>query len=243
MHRHAVHRPAPDVEGLPGTVSPEQVMERAGQAVHAALDFFAVSSDWKVEVRRGQLTDDMVASCHADTAYLRAIISLDVDYYCRRPGALWGDMGHEVAHLVTSELMDLLEDLPADDPTRLRLRAAHRIGIERATTRLERLFLRERPMSASATSAAPPAKIKTGQIGNQTVQAVWLDNSVGSIRAVREMTGGLVEPYYDASEPWGGYALRGGPVAKFEQWLVRFSDGTFELRTAGLFAAIFKPSP
>ena len=138
------HKPPDLSPDVANRIDAGEVMLRAEQAVAAACDFFGISNEWRVRVL-ARTPPEGAADITHDPSYLWADIRLDIAYYRQYPQELWSDMGHEVAHLVTSELGHLWMRLPQDHPTVQALQPYRKDAVERATVRLERLWLRCNP--------------------------------------------------------------------------------------------------
>lgn len=124
-------------------LSPDEVDRRARAAIDAALRYFGIDGELRVELmHETPKGEHSVANVTPDLSYLKATIRMDTDYYQCYPRSIWGDMGHEVAHLVTREAADLRDHLPAEPELRVTL---YTRAIEQATVRLERMFVRDCP--------------------------------------------------------------------------------------------------
>lgn len=123
-----------------------ETLRRCEAAVAEARAFFGIDPLWAIPVFPEGAGD---APCHikAESGYFNAPVSIDLDYYQRKPHLIRQDMAHEVAHLVTWEVVQAVRKLPDEfcDPKGGPMGEVIREAIENATVRLERLFMRERP--------------------------------------------------------------------------------------------------
>lgn len=126
-------------------ISEAEVMRRAHRALNEACAYFGISSDWRFTLLSGSsLGEGNFAQVELDQTYLRATIELSVLDAQRDPGHLWQSIGHEVAHVVTAEWANLWRRLP-EEVRNGPLDPYHSDACERATVRLERMFLRDVP--------------------------------------------------------------------------------------------------
>lgn len=121
--------------------SPTKTLRQLEAAVKDARAFYGIDPLYETPV---------LADLSGRTAQIKMIpgyfyrpISVDLDYYQRHPHTIREDMAHEVAHLVTDELACLIQRLPPElrdegEPLAMLLIDA----IERATVRMERLYIR-----------------------------------------------------------------------------------------------------
>lgn len=123
-------------------ISANEVVERFAQAVEAARVFFGLSNEWRILIEPSDGKGGS-AALNIDHAYLKATVSVNVEYFMFYPEDIWKDAGHEVAHLVTAELNQLWSLMPdawkLDGNTECDLLRA---AFEQTTVRLERLFVR-----------------------------------------------------------------------------------------------------
>ncbi|MFC6591686.1 hypothetical protein ACFP81_06450 [Deinococcus lacus] len=118
----------------------------AETGVTEAMRFFGISDEIEVRCEIDNSVPDVdggAAVIYMQHEYLRAKIvfhSVNIDTY----EEAWGFAGHEVAHLVTREIDAVLARCPSA------LMHLGCNGIENATTRLQRLFMRERPYPGDA---------------------------------------------------------------------------------------------
>ena len=125
------------------TLTVEQVDARARSAIEAALLYFGIQGEQPVQFMHERPAEkDASASCTYEADYLRATIRVDTDYYQCYPMCIWKDMGHEVAHLASKELMAFRAFLPEEPELR---RTVYTTAVEQLTTRLERMFVRDCP--------------------------------------------------------------------------------------------------
>lgn len=114
--------------------------ERVAQAAFAqALAFFQPSPEWAIQLERRPIDEEETpAQCWTKQDYLLAQIVYDPDQ-CENGAELWRAIGHEVAHLLSSEYIVLEQNLPQ------RYHGLCTHASERLTTRLDRIWVRERP--------------------------------------------------------------------------------------------------
>jgi predicted SprT family Zn-dependent metalloprotease len=122
-----------------------ETMKRLERGVKEAREFFGIDPLYDVEIF-ASLGEGEAAQIDAGSAYLRCTIKVNLDYYQVNPQYIRRDMAHEVAHLVSNEIMQLRNRMPEewredDQPAGGMFEDA----IETLTCRLERLYLRERP--------------------------------------------------------------------------------------------------
>lgn len=114
-------------------------------AVTEARTFFGIDPLFRTPVL-AEGAGDAACRIHVSPGYFQRPIGVDLDYYQRKPEEIRRGMAHEVAHLATDELASIFQRMPpewsdADQPlARLLIDA-----LEKATVRLECLFMRERP--------------------------------------------------------------------------------------------------
>lgn len=113
-------------------------------AVNAARAFFGVGDEWEV-ILIAESPQGACSNITAELAYLRATIRFDVDYYQVHPQDIWRHAAHEVAHLVTVEAAHIRDLYQEGMPDRETIHVKHTEAIERATVRLDRLFVRCNP--------------------------------------------------------------------------------------------------
>lgn len=119
----------------------------AHDAVRAARAYFCLSDEWEISMREDELERDVAAEITPQVDYHRAYIT----YNLRTMDSLeqlWVRIGHEVAHLVLIEqrlFFSALEDhMQGDIPASLVRLWIH--ADERAVSRLERMFARDKPL-------------------------------------------------------------------------------------------------
>lgn len=121
----------------------EQVMAHVNRAVEAAMTYFGQQNgDFRVFVLAETPKENAPATCSVDLAYLRANIRVSVDHYSEHPEVIWEQMGHEVAHIVSREMLALRPQLTKQDTLE---DALFTHALEACTTRLERMFVRDVP--------------------------------------------------------------------------------------------------
>lgn len=126
----------------------------AEAAAKEAVAFFSISPEWEIDIKSEKLAEegmDFVSAGgnHINLEYHQSLIKYDfgaVDSYEN----LWRVIGHEVAHLVLAEF-DLLYAQFASTPRLTPLSVGLTHCIERAVTRLERLFIRQHPYPGDQT--------------------------------------------------------------------------------------------
>lgn len=119
-------------------------MRQLEAAVQEARTFFRIDPLFETPVWADKA--DGGAHITIKPGYFHRPISVDLDYYQRNPQAIRSSMAHEAAHLVTDELASMFQRLPAewrndDQPLAQLLIDA----LEKATVRLEGIYVRERP--------------------------------------------------------------------------------------------------
>lgn len=122
-----------------------ETMRRLEAAVEEARAFYGIDPLYILDVRAASMSRGQAACIDAGDPYRRCTIDVDFDYYQENPELIRRDMAHEVAHLMSNELIQLWRRMPEewqnrDAPQGGMLHDA----IETLTIRLERLFLRER---------------------------------------------------------------------------------------------------
>lgn len=127
------------------TITPAEAMKQLEAAVEEARAFFAIDPLYLLEVR-AELREDQAAHIDAGDPYRRCVISVNLHYYQENPHVIRRDMAHEVAHLMSNEVLQLQRRMPFEWQDRNQAPGGL-LGdaIETLTVRLERLFLRERP--------------------------------------------------------------------------------------------------
>ena len=128
-------------------LDPSETIHRLEAAVAEARTFFGIDPLFETPIRADKA--DGGAHILIEPGYFFRPISVDLDYYQRNPHTIREDMAHEVAHLVTDELASAFQRLPPEfskegEPVAMLLVDA----LEKATVRLDRLFMRERPDAA-----------------------------------------------------------------------------------------------
>ena len=121
-----------------------ETMRQLEAAVAEARAFFGVDPLFDTPILADK--SDGGVQMKISPGYYWRPISVDLDYYQTKPHLIREDMAHEVAHLMTDELASLFQRLPPecsdrDQPLAMLLVDA----VEKATVRLEKLFMRERP--------------------------------------------------------------------------------------------------
>lgn len=124
-------------------VSPDDVMEHAQTAIRAACVYFEISSEWEIELKPSAFDDGTEAQITHSGRYLTALIEVNMPHFQQYPERIWSKVGHEVAHLVTAELAYVWQWVPNEvsEP----LTDQHKMALERATVRMERMFARDCP--------------------------------------------------------------------------------------------------
>lgn len=135
-----------------------ETMQQLEAAIAEARVFFGIDPLFDTPVRADKA--DGGAQIFVNPGYFHRPISVDLDYYQRNPLLIREDMAHEVAHLVTDELTSMFQRLPPEcskegEPLALLLVDA----VEKATVRLEKLFMRERPRGEPEPEMAPEAAV------------------------------------------------------------------------------------
>ena len=127
-------------------LNPDDVARVAAECVRQAREFFVIDPAWKVYLKLGQLQGDARALITITADYLYASITVD-PMASDDLAEVWGDVGHEVAHLVLADLENTRAFIEQDEAhgSMSPLDRSFRQGVERAVVRLERLWLRERP--------------------------------------------------------------------------------------------------
>lgn len=122
-----------------------ETMHRLEAAVMEARAFFGIDPLYHTPVRPDKA--DGAAEVRPSHGYLFAPIGVDVYYYQQHPELIRQDMAHEVAHLLSAEMVALNEHMPEE--WQYGSQAAQgrmfKMALETLTVRLERLFMRERP--------------------------------------------------------------------------------------------------
>lgn len=127
-------------------LDPTETMQRLEAAVAEARAFFGIDPLYDTPIWADGGKDGAPCSIDMKPGYFHRPVSVDLDYYQRKPHLIRADMAHEVAHLVTDELACMFQRLPpewsrAEEPLAVLLVDA----LERATVRIEKLMMRERP--------------------------------------------------------------------------------------------------
>lgn len=122
-----------------------ETMRRLEEAVTEARAFFGIDPLYILTIS-ATLDGSRSAQIDAGDGYLRNTIAVNLDYYQTRRDVIRRDMAHEVAHLVSNELVQIQRRMPPEwrGPDGLP-GALLNDALETLTSRLERLFLRERP--------------------------------------------------------------------------------------------------
>lgn len=121
-----------------------ETIRRLEAAVLEARLFYGIDPLYDIPIRADKA--EGAAQIEIRPGYFFRPISVDLDYYQRSPHLIRQDMAHEVGHVVTDELACMFQRLPpawADEDQPLAQLLVD--AIERATVRLEKMFLRERP--------------------------------------------------------------------------------------------------
>lgn len=130
-----------------------ETMRRCEDAVKEAREFFGIDPLYILKVQ-ATLSGGDVASIDAGDGYLRCSISVNINYFQNHPEVIRRDMAHEVAHLVSNEVVQLQKRMPEEWRDRNQVAGGMlEDAIETMTVRLERLFLRERPDPADTASS------------------------------------------------------------------------------------------
>ncbi len=110
-----------------------------------AREFFGLDPLYILAVEN-TLSADEAACIDAGDPYRRCTISVNLHYYQTHPEIIRRDMAHEVAHLMSNDVVQLQRRMPPEWQDRDDARGGMlNDAIETLTVRLERLFLRERP--------------------------------------------------------------------------------------------------
>lgn len=122
-----------------------ETLRRCEAAVTEARAFFGIDPLYLLEVRP-TLSAHEAAEIDAGDGYLRCHIGVSVNYYQENPDFIRRDMAHEVAHLMSNEVLQLQRRMPPEWRDREQAPGGLMAdALETLTVRLERLFLRERP--------------------------------------------------------------------------------------------------
>ena len=126
-----------------------EAMRTADRAAQAAREFFGLSEEWEIFIEEMQLEDEAAASVVIHLDYLRAFVRFNLREF-QSFERLWRYIGHEVAHLVIAEHRLAIAAIEAqlENPLPPAAEVAWLHADERAVSRLERMFIRERPYRA-----------------------------------------------------------------------------------------------
>lgn len=126
------------------SVEPQFAARIARAAFNAALRFFQPSPEWIIKLEPRTIEEEETpGQCWTRQDYFLAQIVYD-PAQCEDGAEVWRVIGHEVAHLLSSEYIVLEQHLPE------RYHGLCTHASERLTTRLERLFLRHYPYPGDA---------------------------------------------------------------------------------------------
>ena len=127
-----------------------ETIRRLEAAVQEARDFFGIDPLYLLEVH-ACLDISQAAEIEAGDPYRRSWIKVNLDYYQQHPDIIRRDMAHEVAHLMSNEILQLQRRMPQEWQDKNAAPGGMLSdAIETLTVRLERLFLRERPEAPNA---------------------------------------------------------------------------------------------
>ncbi|MDO4244575.1 MAG: hypothetical protein Q4C89_00940 [Deinococcus sp.] len=144
-------------------IDPKTAENVARAALAAARDYFDLSHEWDIKLKVERLDDGEMGRIDQLPAYMRATIKYDSSQV-DDAAELWSVIGHEVAHLAFSEhsQFGLTVEKHLDGPMPPALFAAWQYGNERAVSRLQRMFVRDRPLpglgaaSGGSLDPSPP---------------------------------------------------------------------------------------
>ncbi len=122
-----------------------ETKKRLEAAVEEARDFFGIDPLYIINLV-ATLDQDKAAGIDAGDGYLCCYINFSMHYYQTNPQDIRRHMAHEIAHLMSNEILQV-RNFMADEWKDNQHLAGGMLNdaIETLTSRLERLFLRERP--------------------------------------------------------------------------------------------------
>lgn len=116
-------------------------------AIDRAREFFNLTPEWKIhlQIQENDIEAEIFIKPHYHIAHLR----VNPGKY-DNPAAVWADVGHEVAHLVTADF-ELLYDYARTlgNVNQDYLSELWKDSVEPVVMRLEDLFVRHNPMPRS----------------------------------------------------------------------------------------------
>lgn len=122
-----------------------ETMAKLEAAVQEARDFYGTDPLYDLKIVPNG-AGGKAARIDAGDPYRRCWIEVDLQYFMDNPGVIRRDMAHEVAHLMSNEILQVRNRMPAEwKDTEHVAGGLLSDAIETLTVRLERLFLRERP--------------------------------------------------------------------------------------------------
>lgn len=128
-------------------LTPDETRKHFELGIEKAREFFQVADEVEIRLINETPTDRSAdASVQWNASSLSAVIRFDMDYLQRYSGDIWRSAGHEVAHLMSRELIAIKDRRDrAEQPFDRLLTDEWVEAIEMLTTRLHRMFLKACP--------------------------------------------------------------------------------------------------
>lgn len=131
-------------------------MRQLEEAVQEARAFFGIDPLYELKIVPNG-AGGKAARIDAGDPYRRCWIEVDLHYFSEHPEVIRRDMAHEVAHLMSNEVLQVRNRMPAEwRDTEHVAGGMLADAVETLTVRLERLFLRERPYAGGGVVHTKP---------------------------------------------------------------------------------------
>lgn len=116
----------------------------AGECLNLSREFWGIDPAWRIWLQFEELDEGTAAICDAEVDYRKAYLTVDLNQV-ETLETLWRHVAHEVIHVVLVEME--LHLLVAQFGRRYNpaLSRVFTFGLERTTSALEAVFVRERP--------------------------------------------------------------------------------------------------
>jgi hypothetical protein len=133
----------------------EWVVERC---IEVSRTFWGIDPAWRIDFKLEELELDTPACCDHEADYRKALITLDANQ-CKDLSKVWEHVAHEVIHVLLSD-MDLYAQAAEFGKRYNPVLSRVRIHVlERTTSLLEQVFVRERPCEAWGVLVEEPEMV------------------------------------------------------------------------------------
>ncbi|WP_034335095.1 hypothetical protein [Deinococcus misasensis] len=132
-----------------------KILEVGIRAINAAREHFGLASEWRIFANVGEVPEGCRAAVQMHSDYLNAYVTFHPFY--EDPEQVWGDAGHEVAHLLLAELEPVRAHIEQDEKhgRYSPLDRMFRFGVERTVSRLEAQWKRMNPYPGEPEETPP----------------------------------------------------------------------------------------